>query len=365
MSSLRIERYVLAKALAALLIAFLVIMAVEMLVGFVAISRDVGARVDVTPIQVLVLTLMQAPAVLLLLLPFVFLFGTLGAYVGLNRRSELVAMRAAGISAWRFITPAALAAFVLGVVSTAAFNPLAANLNARYVQMRAALMKDYLAGAQPTKTWLREGQGRQQIVIRAQSRDEKNGLTLKGVTVFFYTFQADGAPLFDRRVDASEARLQHGYWVMKNVSSVQPGGQSAHSDSLTLPSPVRDSLGLEQAEADTISFWNLPGAIRRAEQAGLTATAYQLSFQQLLATPFLYAAMAILAAAFSLRLARLGGLAGLAAAGVTLGFAFFFFNAVCGALGRADIVPAVLAAWTPPLIALLFGLTMLSYAEDG
>ncbi|HUO21798.1 MAG TPA: LptF/LptG family permease, partial [Caulobacteraceae bacterium] len=94
MSSRRIERYVLAKALEALLVAFLVIAAVEMLVGFVAISRDVGARVDVTPLQVLGLTLMQAPAVLLLLLPFVFLFGTLGAYVGLNRRSELVAMRA-------------------------------------------------------------------------------------------------------------------------------------------------------------------------------------------------------------------------------------------------------------------------------
>ncbi|HUO21351.1 MAG TPA: LptF/LptG family permease, partial [Caulobacteraceae bacterium] len=251
------------------------------------------------------------------------------------------------------------------VLSTLAFNPLAATLNARYLQARAVLMKNYLAAAAPTDTWLREGQGRQQIVIRARARDEKNGLTLKGVTVFFYTLQPDGSPQFERRVDASEARLLHGDWVLKTVSSVEPGGQSARSDSLTIPSPVRDALGLDQAQADTVSFWNLPGAIRRAEQAGLTATAYQLSFQQLLATPFLYAAMAILAAAFSLRLVRLGGLAGLAAAGVGLGFAFFFFNAVCGALGRADIVPAALAAWTPPLIALLFGLTMLCYAEDG
>jgi lipopolysaccharide export system permease protein len=90
-----------------------------------------------------------------------------------------------------------------------------------------------------------------------------------------------------------------------------------------------------------------------------------LAFQQLLAAPLLYTAMAILAAAFSLRLIRLGGLAGLAGAGVALGFGFFFFNAVCGALGRAAVIPTALAAWTPPLIALLSGLTLLCYAEDG
>lgn len=365
MSTLRIERYVLSKALGALLVAFLVIAAMEMLVDFVAISRDVGARVDITPSQVLTLTLMQAPSVLLLLLPFVSLFGTLGAYVGLNRRSELVAMRAAGISAWRFIAPAAVAAFAIGVVATAALNPLASTLNARYTQMRAQLMKDYLARGPQDQTWLRQGEGRQQIVIRAHSRDDKNGIVLKGVSVFFYTLDNQGIPQFDRRVEAGEARLQGRNWVMRNVSSVRPGGESVRSDTLVIPSPIRDSLGLQQANADTVSFWDLPGAIRRAEQAGLTAASYRLSFQQLLAAPLLYTAMAVLAAAFSLRLVRLGGLAGLAGAGVLLGFAFFFFNAVCGALGRADIVPAFAAAWAPPFIALLSGLTLLCYAEDG
>ncbi len=79
-----------------------------------SVSRDVGGRVDIGPAEVGRLTLMKAPAVLLVLLPFVFLFGVLAAYVSLNRRSELIAMRAAGISAWRFILPAAVAAFVGG-----------------------------------------------------------------------------------------------------------------------------------------------------------------------------------------------------------------------------------------------------------
>jgi lipopolysaccharide export system permease protein len=75
--------------------------------------------------------------------------------------------------------------------------------------------------------------------------------------------------------------------------------------------------------------------------------------------------MSVLAAAFSLRLMRLGGLPALAGSGVVLGFAFFFFNQMCIALGRAEIIPAMLAAWTPPLLALLSGLTLLCYTEDG
>ena len=77
------------------------------------------------------------------------------------------------------------------------------------------------------------------------------------------------------------------------------------------------------------------------------------------------AAMAILGAAFSLRLMRLGGLAMLAASGVGLGFVLFFFNQFCGALGRADVIPPILAAWSPPVLALLSAFTLLCYTEDG
>ena len=79
----------------------------------------------------------------------------------------------------------------------------------------------------------------------------------------------------------------------------------------------------------------------------------------------LFAAMSTLAAAVSLRLARLGGLAGLAGVGVALGFVVFFFNELSGALANADIIPLFAAAWAPAVVALLSGLALLCYTEDG
>jgi len=79
----------------------------------------------------------------------------------------------------------------------------------------------------------------------------------------------------------------------------------------------------------------------------------------------LFAAMSVLAAAFSLRLVRLGGVALLAGSGVALGFGLFFLDQFCGALGEANAVPPFVAAWTPPVLALLSGFTLLCYTEDG
>lgn len=362
----RIERYVLSRTLTSVSAALAVIGAVILLVQFVDLSRSVGVRADVTVAQLFFLTLLRAPGLMLVLLPFVFLFGGIAAFVGLNRKSELVAMRAAGVSAWRFILPSALAAFVVGLLAITAFNPLAALLNARFEAERAAMMENYLTDA-PKEVWLRQGDDRTQIVIHAKAREVSDGtVRLRGVSLFIYQKNSRGDLEFKRRLEAAEARLMPGFWRLTDVREASAGESSVRSDSLSIRSTLDSEAAMERfASPEAIAFWRLPAAIRVTEQAGFSAAGYRLRFQQLLATPLLYAAMSILAAAFSLRLARLGGLAGLAGAGVALGFVFFFFNEFSGALAGADIIPLAAAAWAPPLVALLSGLTLLCYTEDG
>jgi lipopolysaccharide export system permease protein len=50
---------------------------------------------------------------------------------------------------------------------------------------------------------------------------------------------------------------------------------------------------------------------------------------------------------------------------VALGFVFFFFNEFSGALADADVIPLFAGAWAPPVLALLSGVALLSYTEDG
>jgi len=361
----RLERYVLAHTLTALAAALAVIGAVVMLICFVELSRAYGGRSDVGFASLVELMLLQSPSIMLLLLPFVFLFGTMGAYVTLNRRSELVAMRAAGVSAWRFISPAAAASLLLGVIDVTVLNPAAADLNGRFEDAKAAI--DQGRAGNPGSIWLRQGDQHTQIVIHAAQHDMSGGgVHLQQVSLFLQTLTAKGELQFTRRIEAAEARLDPGFWRLSDVREATPGAGSVRSETLSIPSTLDRRTAMEKfAARDTVGFWALPETIQHADSAGFSSAPYRLRYQQLLATPLLFAAMSLLAATFSLRLMRLGGVAPLAGAGVALGFILFFFDDLCGTLGSTEVIPPLIAAWTPPTIALLAGITLLCYTEDG
>ena len=362
----QITRYVTARTLNGVGTALMVLTSVIVLINFVELSRSAGARAgEASALSLFGLALLESPTVILLVLPFAFLFGVLAAFMGLNRRSELIALRAAGVSAWRFVTPAALAAALFGVITLTVLNPVASEMSGRFERLKAAMLQGYL-GPQTKTIWLRQGDKHSQIVIRALS-NQGPGVHLKGVTIFRNLVKPDGRLQFQDRIEATDAVLKGYEWTLTGVKVFSPGSLATQSgQTLQFRSTLNERNALERfSSAAAVPFWSLPGMIARTEAAGISATAYRLQFDQLLAIPLMFAAMSVLAAAFSLRLLRLGGLARFAASGVALGFVFFFFNQLCNALGKSDVLPPVLAAWAPPTLALLVGVTLLCYTEDG
>ena len=361
----QIERYVLVQQARSLGIALGVIAALIMLIDFVEISRGVGSDVDLSGARIFGLMLLKSPQVIIQLLPFVFLFGTLAAFVGLNRRSELIAMRAAGVSAWRFVLPAAGAALVFGLITVSALGPLAASADGLFQRERTRLSGS-AGGVEAVPTvWIREGDDTRQMVIRAE-RQDRSSARLLDVTFFIYTNGAEGMRTFSERIDADSASLSNGSWRLVNAVGAEIGQRAVRYATLDLPSSLADEEAFERfARPQATSFWSLPAQINRIEAAGFSSTAYRLRLQQLLATPLMFAAMSILAAAFSLRLMRLGDLARMSVAAVVLGFAFFFVNQAASAFGSAEVIPPWLAAWLPPLLTALAAFTLLFYTEDG
>jgi lipopolysaccharide export system permease protein len=362
----RIQRYVLAHALKGIAAAAALLSGVVVLINFVDLSRMLAGRTEAGFLTDLGLTLLKSPSVILQLFPFVFLFGVLGAFINLNRRSELVAIRAAGVSAWRFILPAAAAALVLGVATLALLNPMAAIMNSAFEHSRDALNADTVTAASARRIWLRQGDERSQVIIGAAARTGVGGVSLKDATFFVYRVSPQGAPAFAYRIEAAQARLMHGYWRLTDAKEAAPGGRAVRHSWINLPSNLDDRTALERyASPQSISFWTLPNAVARIEDSGFSAVTYRLRLQQLLASPVLFMAMAVLAAAFSLKLSRLGGLALLAASGVACGFGVFFFSQLCDSLAKAGVLPPFAAAWAPPVLALLSACTMLLKSEDG
>ncbi len=124
---------------------------------------------------------------------------------------------------------------------------------------------------------------------------------------------------------------------------------------------VRDTF----ATPETPSLWELPEYIRLADNAGLAAAGYRLQWHKLISRPFLLAAMVLLAAAFSLRFARMGGVQKMVMGGVIAGFLLFVLQKITEDMTKTELLSPLTAAWIPVLIGGLTGFLVLLYQEDG
>ena len=99
--------------------------------------------------------------------------------------------------------------------------------------------------------------------------------------------------------------------------------------------------------------------------AGLAAAGYRLQYQKLISRPALLASMVLVAAAFSLRFFRFGGVQKMVLSGVVAGFMLYVLSKITEDLSKAELLHPAAAAWLPVLIGVLIGLVPLLYLEDG
>ena len=305
----------------------------------------------------------RVPQVTERVLPFCVLVGAMFCYLNLSRRLELVVARSAGMSAWQFISPALVAAFLLGIIATTIYNPVAAVLDEQSKRYEAELFGSgrgkLVGGGGPFWASQRTAEG-QAIINAKASRDQ--GVSLTGVTVFTY----DPEQHFKQRIEARAAVLEPGVWRLQDAHIYALGALPAEQPvyllktSLT-PEQVRESF----ATPETVPFWELPLYIKIAEHAGLVAAGYRLQFQKLLARPFLLVAMVFLAAGVSLRFFRFGGVQKLVLSGMAAGFLLYVLSKVTDDLSKAGLMHPVAAAWLPVLAGGLTGFVALLYQEDG
>jgi lipopolysaccharide export system permease protein len=267
------------------------------------------------------------------------------------------------VSAWNLLAAPLCVAIILGMFAVTLFTPLASRLLVQFTAMEARLIRGQASQLAISQNglWLRQGDANAQSVIHAL-RVANQGTKLEDVTIFLY----GGADNFQGRIDAQSAVLTHAAWTLNNAYVSGPAGQIRRFAQYTLPTRLTPARIQESfAAPDTLSFWTLPGFIETARQAGFSANRYILYYDSLLMLPAMFAAMVLIAASFSLRLARLGGLSRIIVWGALAGFTVYFISALTRALGESGIIPIPLAAAAPPAAAILFGMTLVFHHEDG
>jgi lipopolysaccharide export system permease protein len=302
---------------------------------------------------------LRIPQLISRFLPFSVLLGTLITLATLNQHSEIITMKAAGISAHQIIAP-----LMLGGIAVAAFHFA---FNERVVTRANAALGAWEAvdfGRTPPRTgvqnevWLRHGDDL--IHVR---RVIGRGAAIRLLGVELYD-RAGGT--MRQILQARTGRRVASGWELREVRLFSvDSGRLARMESVVVHEDIEpDQFTLAKIDPNEEGFWQLRETIAQLEEADRPVASLQANLWHKISGPLSTVLMPLLAAVAAFGIARSGALFMRAILGMSLGFAYFVADNFALAMGNFGAYPPFLAAWGPFLLFLLVGEAVLVRTEE-
>ncbi|QDP20574.1 LPS export ABC transporter permease LptG [Sphingomonas xanthus] len=302
---------------------------------------------------------LRVPMLVSRFLPFSVLLGALIAFTSLNQHSEVVSMKAAGLSAHQILAPMIVASLAVAALLFM-FNETVVVKATR--TLNAWESEDY--GPIPpdsgilSNVWVRDGED----LVRARLvLGRGKGARLRGVTFYDRDYGT-----LARVIEAERATQQRGGWSLEKVRIYDARTNMVlRQGSIQLLQGVEPQrFTLAQVDPAERDIHALRGAIAELEQAGRPTEEAVTGWWHKISGPLSTMLMPLLAATAAFGLARSGKVLLRATIGMALGFAYFVADNFSMALGNIGAYPPFLAAWAPFFLFLLIGELVLIRQEE-
>lgn len=305
------------------------------------------------------------PYIFVQIAPFACLLATLYAFARLNHDNEIIAMRSSGMSIFAIARTAiifgfAVSGFVFLVSDKIMPDALQTNEKLR-IQLESGVRRVRL---------------REEVLHNVSIYGLKNRLffinsffpmekAMEGVTIL----EHDERQNITKKIVANRAIYDNGTWKFYHcvTYSFDSDGQMIEEprfneeEIMAIPETPEEFLDQKQSP-DLMSLNQMRDYIRKLSRSGATTVIRNLriDFYHRLMAPFSSLLIILLAVPFSLKIRRKA--TGLSSLGLSLvlGFMYYVFDAICLALGKASILPPLVAASLSHVLALTLGLYLIS-----
>jgi lipopolysaccharide export system permease protein len=303
---------------------------------------------------------LRIPQLIARFLPYSVLLATIITLVTLNQNSEVIAMKASGLSAHQVLAPLFLSALAMSLVSLA--------FNERVVTRASATLNAWQAvdyGPVPadsglrSNVYLRDGPN---ILTAATVTGTGERMAMTGVT--WYRRDANGI-IVEQIRSQSATYAAPGWRLEAPVRFEVKTTTTARLAPLVVAREIDPlQIAMSKVDPDAQDIFTLADSIAELKAAGRRTSELEGAWWHKLSGPFSAALMPLLGAVAAFGLARSGQLLIRAVIGMALGFAYFVVDNAALAMGNFGGYPPLVAAWAPFLLFALLGETVLIRTEE-
>jgi lipopolysaccharide export system permease protein len=354
--ALYIARLFVVRVLGVLLMLVLILQMLDLL----GESGKIMAQAGNGEAQLWTYVSLRIPQLIARFLPYSALLATILTLATLNQNSEVIAMKAAGLSAHQVLAPLLFTALVL---SGASFL-----FNERVVTRATATLKAWQAvqygkvpanSAGRTNVYLRDG-----AHILAAGAIIGSGAAMQMTDVTWY--RRDAAGTIQEEVRSPRATFADPGWRLENPTGfdVRTVQRRNLAPLVVAPDVTPQQIAISSVDADGQNIFELARSIDALKANGRRTSELEGKWWHKISGPLSATLMPLLGAIAAFGLARSGQLLIRAVIGMALGFAYFVVDNAALAMGNFGGYPPTIAAWAPFLLFLLIGETVLVHTEE-
>ena len=294
---------------------------------------------------VMQLLVFRTPQFVYFVIPIAALLATLATFGMLSRTSELTVIKACGVSLYRAAAPI----IMLSLVWSALLFSLDQDLLAR-ANRRAGMLDDIIRDRQPrtfsplNRRWMI---GQDGSIYHYGSFDSRHQ-TLTTLNV--YRVVPDAWRL-QSQTYANTAEYRGG-WIARrgwtqDFTAGTPKWRPFDQEAIAVDPP--QNFATEDADEEMMTAAQLRRTVHELASSGFNYVPQQVALHRKIAFPFVTFVMTLLAVPFGVTTGRRGALYGIGL-GAAIALLYWLVMSVFIAVGKAGLLPPVLAAWTPNII---------------
>jgi lipopolysaccharide export system permease protein len=302
---------------------------------------------------------LRVPQILSTFLPYSVLLGAIITLTTLNQNSEVIALKASGLSAHQILAPLIVASLGVAILSFSFNDRIVARATATLDQWQKVNYGPLpIDRGDRSNVWVRDGDDLIQV---GQIKGRGNAAILGDVTLF----DREGGSLV-QIIKAAHGKRDGDGWRIWPATRFNIAADKAVSlGSVVIGRGVRpDQFSLASVDADGLSFTDLHAAIDDLSAAGRPTASLEGTLWHKLSGPMSAMLMPLLGAVAAFGIARSGKLFVRAVIGMGLGFLYFVADNFALAMGNLGAYPPFLAAWGAFLLFLMIGETVLIRTEE-
>ena len=320
---------------------------------------DFFKEIKVSTFFPLFLSILNSPAVIYEMFPFIFLLSTQLFFINLLNNNEISIFKYSGLKNSKIMSIAIYVSFVLGIIIVTLFYNFSSNLKNYYLELKSVYSKDgkYLAVITKNGLWIKDKHIEKTFIINS-SKIEKNMLIDNFITEFDKQFRVL------RNIKSEKIDIKNKEWIIFNPIIYYNNEKKFLDEIIISTNFDYERIQTLFSNLSSLSLFELIELRQNYIKLNYSTTELNIHLLKLATYPLYLVLITVLSGIIMLNIKKYESTTLKISIGLFVSVIIYYINNFFNILGNAEKIPLLASVFMPLIILMIIDILLITKIND-